>query len=265
MANDRWGIAGMSVRKPLLNRLPGCSRLSIVSMPEQIQGSIAPDITLAPPVEGRVLLHSCCAPCTSAVLEAIVSNGLDVTVFFSNSNIVPLDEYKLRREELAKYCDGLGVPWVDDEYDHEDWLTRVAVGRENAPERGTRCMECFKYRLVRAACYASEHGFSTLTTTLASSRWKSLEQVDEAGRYACALTGTGGAAPVSWWNMNWRKGGLQPRRNYLIRELGFYNQAFCGCEFSHITMKETPKVMPEKMPKETPKETPKGNPAQQIY
>lgn len=242
----------MSVRKPLLNRLPGCSRLSIVPMPEQIQGSIAPDIALAPPVEGRVLLHSCCAPCTSAVLEAMVSNGLDVTVFFSNSNIVPLDEYKLRREELAKYCDRLGVQWVDDDYDHEDWLTRVAAGRENAPERGSRCMECFKYRLVRAASYASGHGFATLTTTLASSRWKSLEQVDEAGQYACDLTCTEGSTPVTWWGMNWRKGGLQPRRNYLIRELGFYNQTFCGCEFSHIPTKETPKEMREETPKENP-------------
>lgn len=209
-------------------------------MTEQIQGNLAPKIILTPPVDGRVLLHSCCAPCTSAVLESIVSNGLDVTVFFSNSNIIPLDEYELRREELAKYCDSLGVPWVDDEYDHEDWLLRVAAGRENAPERGSRCMECFKYRLVRAAHYASEHGFATLTTTLASSRWKSLEQVDEAGRYACALTGTDGSTPVTWWGMNWRKGGLQPRRNFLIRELGFYNQTFCGCEFSHIPPKEPP-------------------------
>lgn len=238
-------------------------------MPEQIQGSIAPEIALAPPVEGRVLLHSCCAPCTSAVLEAMVSNGLDVTVFFSNSNIVPLDEYKLRREELAKYCDSLGVQWVDDDYDHEDWLSRVAAGREDAPERGSRCMECFKYRLVRAARYAAEHGFAALTTTLASSRWKSLEQVDEAGRYACAVTCAEASTPVTWWGMNWRKGGLQPRRNYLIRELGFYNQTFCGCEFSHIPTKETPKELQEKtpkeMPKETPKETPKENPAQQNY
>lgn len=191
----------------------------------------------------------------------MVSNGLDVTVFFSNSNIVPLDEYKLRREELAKYCDRLGVQWVDGDYDHADWLTRVAAGRENAPERGSRCMECFKYRLVRAARYASGHGFATLTTTLASSRWKSLEQVDEAGRYACALTCTEGSTPVTWWGMNWRKGGLQPRRNYLIRELGFYNQTFCGCEFSHILMKETPGEMPEKTLKEILEE----NPAQQIY
>ncbi len=209
-------------------------------MPEQIQGDFVPRITLAPPVEGRVLLHSCCAPCTSAVLEAMVSNGLDVTVFFSNSNIVPLDEYKLRREELAKYCDSLGVKWVDDEYDHEDWLTRVAVGREDVPERGSRCMECFKYRLVRSARYAAEHGFATLTTTLASSRWKSLEQVNEAGQYACALVSAEGSSPVTWWGMNWRKGGLQPRRNFLIRELGFYNQTFCGCEFSHIPSKEAP-------------------------
>ena len=186
----------------------------------------APLVKLVPPAEGSILLHACCAPCSSAILECMVQNGLKPTVFFSNSNITPLEEYNLRKAEIIRYCDSLGVEWVDDDYDHGDWLAKVAAGRENAPERGPRCLECFRYRLARAAGYAASHGFGVLTTTLASSRWKDLDQVNEAGAAACRGTG------VAWWDMNWRKGGLQPRRAELIRELGFYNQTFCGCEYS---------------------------------
>ena len=187
----------------------------------------APLVKLVPPAEGRILLHACCAPCSSAILECMVQNGLKPTVFFSNSNITPLDEYELRKAEIIRYCDSLGVEWVDDDYDHADWLANVAAGRENAPERGPRCLECFRYRLARAAKYAASDGYAILATTLASSRWKDLDQVNAAGADACAAVHR-----VMWWDMNWRKGGLQPRRAELIRELGFYNQNFCGCEYS---------------------------------
>ncbi|MBO4465432.1 MAG: epoxyqueuosine reductase QueH [Bacteroidales bacterium] len=186
-----------------------------------------PLVKLVPPAEGRILLHACCAPCSSAILECIVQNGLKPTVFFSNSNITPLDEYELRKAEIIRYCGLLGVDWVDDDYDHADWLSCVARGREEAPERGPRCLECFRYRLTRAAAYAAANGFAVLATTLASSRWKDLDQVNAAGFDACAAV-----SGVTWWDMNWRKGGLQPRRAELIRELGFYNQTFCGCEYS---------------------------------
>ena len=100
----------------------------------------------------------------------------------------------------------------------------------------------FRYRLLRAARYAAANGFGCLTTSLASSRWKSLEQVDDAGRWAVAeanaeatgrsaKAGSGGPA-LKWWPQNWRKGGLQPRRDAIIREQNFYNQTFCGCEYS---------------------------------
>ena len=220
----------------------------------------------------KVLLHSCCAPCSGAVLECLLENGVRPVVFFSNSNIVPREEYELRLSELRRYCAELDVPVVDDEYDHEAWLDFVLGerGREEAaalaqaPERGERCLQCFKFRLLRAARYASEHGLEVLTTTLASSRWKSLEQVDEAGSWACSLPafasaspslvsehsdpgesegtspqspgGAGGSeakqGPPVWWPQNWRRGGLQPRRSEIICEQNFYNQTFCGCEFS---------------------------------
>ena len=173
----------------------------------------------------RILLHSCCAPCSGAILEWMVQNGVRPAVFFSNSNIVPREEYELRRQEITRYAESMGLTVIDDDYDHDEWLQHVK-GLENEPERGSRCMECFKFRLRRAALYAAGHGYDALATTLASSRWKSLEQVNAAGGWACE------GLPVTFWAGNWRKGGLQPRRNEIIREQNFYNQNFCGCEFS---------------------------------
>ena len=179
-----------------------------------------------PEGEKRVLVHACCAPCSGAILEALIRCGISPTVFFSNSNITPFGEYSHRLSELLRYARELGLEVVEDDYYHEEWLQGVS-GLENEPERGARCLRCFSLRLDRAARYASEHGFRVLTTTLASSRWKDLSQVDAAGREACARY-----PGVIWRGMNWRKGGLQDRRNEIIREQGFYNQTFCGCEFS---------------------------------
>ena len=180
----------------------------------------------------KVLLHSCCAPCSGAILECLLENGVKPVVFFSNSNIDSREEFDKRLEEIRRYCDSLGVELVADEYDHESWLSAVK-GLENEPERGRRCLKCFRYRLERAARFAAGGGFELLTTSLASSRWKSLEQVDEAGRSAVGEANGAGGTDLQWWPQNWRKGGLQPRRDEIIREQGFYNQNWCGCEFSH--------------------------------
>lgn len=174
----------------------------------------------------RILLHACCAPCSSAIVEYMTGQGWHPVIFFSNANIFPEGEYVHRREECARYARECGVEMVEDLYDHPAWR-QCAAGLENEPERGARCLECFKFRLLRAARYAAENGFDTLTTTLASSRWKSLDQVNAAGEWACSQV-----QGVRWWPRNWRKGGLQERRNALIREKGFYNQLYCGCEYS---------------------------------
>ena len=179
--------------------------------------------------EKRILLHCCCAPCSTAIIEWMVEEGLRPGVFFSNSNIVPYEEYVKRREELARYAASFGLEVVDDEYDHAAWTeyVRSRAGAALAgPERGPRCLACFEFRLLRAARYAASHGYDILTTTLASSRWKDLSQVDSAGRLA--VNGT----TVTWWNQNWRKGGMQERRNFLIKSCALYNQIWCGCEFS---------------------------------
>ena len=146
--------------------------------------------------------------------------------FYFNPNIYPLEEYNIRKEECRRYAKSLGLDIVDWDWDHDNWRCMVK-GMENEPERGGRCLKCFKIRLLETAKYAHENGFSLITTTLASSRWKSLEQIEEAGNFACS-----NYDDVSYWAQNWRKGGLSDRRIAIIKEYNFYNQRYCGCEFS---------------------------------
>ena len=191
----------------------------------------------APMGEKTVLLHTCCAPCSSAIIEVLMQNGITPVIYYCNPNIYPQEEYEIRKNECTRYAQSLGLEIVDADYDHENWLDAVK-GMENEPERGGRCLKCFKLRLLRTAQYASERGIKVITTTLASSRWKSLDQINEAGRWACQqpiLVRRSSAAPhdeIIWWDQNWRKGGLQERRLQIIKEYDFYNQLYCGCEFS---------------------------------
>lgn len=172
-----------------------------------------------------VLLHSCCAPCSAAILEWMLARDIEPILYFFNPNIFPRDEYEKRKGELVRHAKRLGVAIMDGDYDHDEWLAAVA-GLENEPERGRRCAVCFRIRLTAAAQKCAQLGLETFTTSLASSRWKSLDQVNAAGFAAAARY------QVRFWDKNWRKDGLQDRRNALLKEYGFYNQTWCGCEFS---------------------------------
>lgn len=191
--------------------------LCLVKKPFEIQ---------APGGATKVLLHTCCAPCSSAIIECLMKHGITPTIYYCNPNIYPLEEYEIRKNECSRYARSLGLEIIDADYDHEDWL-REMKGLEQEPERGNRCLKCFKYRLLNTAKFAIEHDFNVITTTLASSRWKSLEQIEEAGRFAESQV-----PGVVFWAQNWRKGGLSERRIQIIKEYGFYNQQYCGCEFS---------------------------------
>ena len=180
--------------------------------------------------ETTVLLHTCCAPCSSAIIEAMMQNGITPVIYYCNPNIYPQEEYEIRKNECTRYAQSLGLEIIDADYDHQNWLDAVR-GLEGEPERGGRCLKCFKLRLLRTAEYARSRGIKVITTTLASSRWKSLDQINEAGQWACSQA----ASPeneVIWWGHNWKKGGLQERRLQIIKEYEFYNQQYCGCEFS---------------------------------
>ena len=193
----------------------------------------------------EVLLHACCAPCSSAIVEWMLANGVRPTIFYYNPNIWPREEYEIRKNESKRHAEGLGIQWIDGDYDHKEWRNEVSRCEDydytSEPERGRRCEQCFTLRLTRTALKAQELGLKFFATTLASSRWKSLEQIERAGRRAeqtvnaqCSMFNVQCSMfnGVVFWAQNWRKGGLQERRNQLLKEYGFYNQQYCGCEFS---------------------------------
>ena len=182
----------------------------------------------------EVLLHACCAPCSSAIVEWLVQHDIRPTIFYYNPNIYPREEYEIRKQESKRHAESLGLRWIDGDYNHEGWRQGVC-GLEGEPERGRRCEQCFTLRLIQTAQKAQELGIKYFATTLASSRWKSLEQIERAGHQAEQLvnaTTSMTTSSVIFWAQNWRKGGLQERRNQLLKEYDFYNQQYCGCEFS---------------------------------
>jgi len=182
----------------------------------------------------RVLLHACCAPCSSAIVEWLVQHDVCPTIYYYNPNIWPREEYEIRKQESKRHAESLGLEWIDGDYDHNAWLEGVC-GLESEPERGRRCEQCFTLRLTATARKAAELGIPYFATTLASSRWKSLDQINRAGLMAEQVVNVQRSTfnvQCKFWPQNWRKGGLQERRNQLLKEYNFYNQQYCGCEFS---------------------------------
>ena len=190
-----------------------------------------------PEAPSEVLLHSCCAPCSAAILEWMLDHGIKPTIFFYNPNIYPQKEYLIRKREIDRYAEKLGVRIIDGDYCHELWRISV-LGLENESERGKRCLACFSHRLLVTAECARKEGITHYTTTLAGSRWKSLEQIRAAAERADSLI-----PGVRYWDVNWKKGGLQERRSVLLKENSFYNQLYCGCEFSMGHLSDEQKII----------------------
>ena len=180
----------------------------------------------------KVLLHSCCAPCSGAMVESMVHSGHDVTVFFYNPNIHPRKEYEIRKQENKRYAEQLGIDFVDLDgdvvggIDVDEWYKR-AKGMEFCPERGARCSMCFDMRLERTALYAFEHGFDSFTTTNATSRWKDEAQVNASGMKAASKY-----AGVEYWLSDWQGEEMTARKYRINAEQKFYKQEYCGCSYS---------------------------------
>jgi predicted adenine nucleotide alpha hydrolase (AANH) superfamily ATPase len=160
------------------------------------------------------------------VIEYLLERNIRPALFYFNPNIFPDKEYERRKNELTQYAGSLNLETVDGDYDHDSWLRAVA-GLEHEPECGRRCSACFLIRLSATARLACERGFDTIATTLGSSRWKNIKQIAASGLEAVA-----DYPGLTFWDKNWRKDGLSERRNDLLRQNGFYNQTYCGCEFS---------------------------------
>ncbi len=174
----------------------------------------------------KLLLHSCCAPCSGEVMEAITASGIDYTIFFYNPNIHPQREYLIRKEENLRFAEQNNVPFIDADYDSDNWFER-AKGMEREPERGIRCTMCFDMRFERTALYAAENGFSVISSSLGISRWKNMQQINECGQNAAQKY-----PGVTYWDYNWRKGGGSARMIEISKREHFYQQEYCGCIYS---------------------------------
>jgi predicted adenine nucleotide alpha hydrolase (AANH) superfamily ATPase len=193
----------------------------------QHAAEIIKHIALTPPAGARkVLLHSCCAPCAGELMEQMLANGIGLTIFFYNPNIHPKKEYEIRKNENIRFAEKMGIPFVDADYDVQNWFAR-AKGMEHEPERGARCTMCFDMRFARTALYAHENGFPVITSSLGISRWKNMDQINDCGIRA--------AAPyedVTYWDYNWRKEGGSARMYEIAKREAFYAQQYCGCIYS---------------------------------
>lgn len=176
----------------------------------------------------RLLLHACCAPCSSYVLEYL-SSYFEITVLYYNPNISPLEEFQKRAEELRRLISELPVKnpveLVVDDYDPGEFLKAVK-GLESAPEGGERCFVCYKLRLERAAKYAADHGFDYFCSTLSISPLKNAQKLNEIGAELSEIYS------VSSLPNDFKKRGGYLRSIELSREYDLYRQNYCGCAFS---------------------------------
>ncbi len=184
-----------------------------------------PTISL-PEGHERLLLHSCCAPCSGEVMETMLRSQIDFTIYFYNPNIHPRREYDLRKEENNRFAQKHGIPVIDADYDMENWFERVK-GMEHEPEKGIRCTSCFDMRFERTALYAHEHGFDLISSSLGISRWKDFRQVTDSG-----VRAAGRYEGMAYWEYNWRKAGGANRMIEISKRENFYQQEYCGCAYS---------------------------------
>ena len=171
----------------------------------------------------KILLLSCCAPCSCAVIKTMAEARQDFSVVFYNPNIRPLAEYEKRRDENKRVCKLYQVPFIELEYDNERWCD-IIKGLENEPERGKRCSLCFHMRLKRVMEYAKENGFTAVASVLGVSRYKNLDQVNDMAERAAKET------KFPYLEIEGRKNGMQELRAQLIKELELYQQTYCGCK-----------------------------------
>ena len=172
----------------------------------------------------KVLLHSCCAPCSTACLERLKGRA-DVAVYYFNPNLDSQKEFDLRASEQKRLCESLGVDCIIEEFDKSKFLTAVK-GLENEMEGGKRCAVCFYLRLKKTAEKAKELGYDYFTTTLTVSPLKNAEKLNSIGKKVEEQTG------VKFLPTDFKKRNGYLRSIELSKEYALYRQNYCGCEFS---------------------------------
>lgn len=177
----------------------------------------------------NVLLHACCAPCASHCVLALRELGHGVTLFYSNANIAPHDEFLKRLDSLRILSECLDVPLLLDEPDHTEWLDQVAKGFGQEPEKGARCERCFRYSLSRTHAAMLERGFDRFTTTLTVSPHKHSPTLFKVGR---------GLDAERFLALDFKKDNGFQRSLRLTAEFALYRQRYCGCEFSQARISQ---------------------------
>ena len=175
-------------------------------------------------IKPKLLLHSCCAPCSSACLERI-KDYFDITVFYYNPNLDSKEEFTLRANEQKRLCAELKVKCVIVDYNADEFLS-AAKGLESEREGGARCTECFNLRLSKTALFAKENGFEYFATTLTVSPLKNAKLLNEIGEKLSEKYG------VKYLPTDFKKRGGYQRSIELSREYNLYRQNYCGCAFS---------------------------------
>lgn len=181
-------------------------------------------------VRPSLLLHACCAPCSSYVIEYL-SNYFDITLLYYNPNISPEDEYLRRSKELERLVsdmEGIGnVRTVTEKYSPKDF-DKISRGLENIPEGGERCLRCYRLRLEYAARYAQNNNYDYFCTTLSISPLKNAEALNKIGSELSLIYG------VSYLLSDFKKKNGYQRSCELSEKYGLYRQNYCGCRFSAL-------------------------------
>jgi predicted adenine nucleotide alpha hydrolase (AANH) superfamily ATPase len=172
----------------------------------------------------RILVHACCASCSSYVLEKLASR-FRVKAFYYNPNIQPGEEYRLRLEEMSIVCGRLGIPIIEGRYDTEAWTEAVAPFA-HLPEKSERCRVCYRFRLEETASKAREESIDLFTTTLSVSPHKIYRWIAEEGKAAGGLHG------VEFLDEDFKKKGGFQESCRLSQEIGLTRQDYCGCLYS---------------------------------
>ena len=172
----------------------------------------------------RLLLHACCAPCSSSCIERL-KEFFDITVYYYNPNIDGESEYVRRAEEQKRLCEIDGVSYACEKYVPSEFYEKVK-GKEDLPEGGERCFICYALRLDKTAEYAKENGYDYFTTTLTVSPLKNADKLNEIGAAAGEKYG------VKFLPSDFKKRNGYLRSVQLSKEYGLYRQNYCGCVFS---------------------------------
>ena len=176
--------------------------------------------------KSKLLLHSCCAPCSGDIILRLKESSINFTIFFYNPNIHPEREYIIRKDENKKFAIKYNIPFIDADYDVKNWF-ELTKGMEWEPERGKRCTVCFDMRFVKTASFASKNNFDIISSTLGISRWKDFNQINNSGIKAAELF-----KDISYWTYNWRKQNGSQNMLTVSKNERFYMQEYCGCVYS---------------------------------